>query len=72
VPARLILTNGTHLIAQGSYAEIVERLERGERWTRIDVVQQDGGVRTTHVNPAHVLYTEISDEDERAHPVFVE
>jgi len=72
VPARLILTNGTHLIAQGDYADVVERLERGERWTHIDALQQDGGVRTTHVNPAHVLYAELWDEEPRSHPVFVE
>jgi hypothetical protein len=72
VPARLILTNGAFLIAQGAYAEVVEHLEYGERWTQIDALQQDGQVRTTHVNPAHVLYAELWDEDERTHPVFVE
>jgi hypothetical protein len=72
VAARLVLTNDTHLIAKGRYAEIVERLELGGRWMRIEALQQDGQVRTTHVNPAHVVYAEIWNEEDGGQSVFVE
>jgi hypothetical protein len=72
VSARLILSSGALLIAEGSYADIVERLERGERWTQIEALQQNGQVRTTHVNPAHVLYAERWEDEQRSHAVFVE
>ncbi len=72
MPARLILSNGTHLIADGAFAEIVGRLEAGGRWMQIDALQQDGQLRTTRVNPAHVVYAEIWNEDERVNPVFTE